>query len=137
MAGLNDTDIKLDSSWQLTQAATGDAPTVSGFDCIMQDIRLEAMTQAGELFYDEEWGWSLLDFVQSEDDELTIIEVKERIREKLERREIVDPETISTKVELEGDVLKVLTTFCFIGDSQTYSVSVAVDRVNVEVIEID
>ncbi|SHI88159.1 DUF2634 domain-containing protein [Lutispora thermophila] len=137
MAGLNDTDIKLDSSWQLTQAATGDAPIVSGFDCIMQDIRLEAMTQAGELFYDEEWGWSLLDFVQSEDDELTIIEVKERIREKLERREIVDPETISTKVELEGDVLKVLTTFCFIGDSQTYSVSVAVDRVNVEVIEID
>jgi len=137
MAGLNDTDIKLDSSWQLTQAATGDAPTVSGFDCIMQDIRLEAMTQAGELFYDEEWGWSLLDFVHSEDDELTIIEVKERIREKLERREIVDPETISTKIELEGDVLKVLTTFCFIGDSQTYSVSVAVDRVNVEVIEID
>lgn len=137
MAGLNDTDIKLDSSWQLTQAATGDAPTVSGFDCIMQDIRLEAMTQAGELFYDEEWGWSLLDFVQSEDDELTIIEVKERIREKLEKREIVDSETISTKVELEGDVLKVFTTFCFIGDSQTYSVSVAVDRVNVEVIEID
>jgi len=137
MAGLNDTDIKLDSSWQLTQAATGDAPTVSGFDCIMQDIRLEAMTQAGELFYDEEWGWSLLDFVQSEDDELTIIEVKERIREKLERREIVDPETISTKVELEGDVLKVLTTFCFIGDSKAHSVSVAVDRVNVEVIEID
>ncbi|GAB6158271.1 hypothetical protein JCM39194_14710 [Desulfotomaculum varum] len=137
MAGLYDTDIKLDSSWQLTQAATGDAPIVSGFDCIIQDIRLEAMTQAGELFYDEEWGWSLLDFVQSEDDELTIIEVKERIREKLERREIVDPETISTKVELEGDVLKVFTTFCFIGDSQTYSVSVAVDRVNVEVIEID
>ncbi|ADY54919.1 baseplate assembly protein, putative [Syntrophobotulus glycolicus DSM 8271] len=137
MAGLNDTDIKLDPSWQLTQAATGDAPLVSGFDCIMQDIRLEAMTQAGELFYDTEWGWSLLDFVQSEDDELTIIEVGERIREKLERREIVDSETISTEVKLEDDALKVFTTFCFIGDSQTYSVSVTVDRVNVEVIEID
>lgn len=137
MAGLNDTDIKLDSSWHLTQAATGDAPLVSGFDCIMQDIRLEAMTQAGELFYDTEWGWSLLDFVQSEDDELTIIEIGERIREKLERREIVDSETISTEVKLEDDALKVFTTFCFIGDSQTYSVSVTVDRVNVEVIEID
>ena len=35
MAELNDTDIKLDASWQLTQAASGDAPLVSGFDCLM------------------------------------------------------------------------------------------------------
>lgn len=137
MAGLNDTDIKLDSSWQLTQAATGDAPLVSGFDCIMQDIRLEAMTQEGELFYDAEWGWSLLDFIQSEDDELTIIEIGERVREKLERRDIIDAETIATDVKLENDALKIYVTFCFVGDSQTYSVNVIVDRVNVEVIEID
>lgn len=137
MAGLNDTDIRLDSSWQLTQAATGDAPLVSGFDCIMQDIRLEAMTQEGELFYDTEWGWSLLDFVQSEDDELTIIEIKERVRDKLERRDIIDAETITTDVKLKADTLKIYVTFCFVGDSQTYSVNVIVDRVNVEVIEID
>lgn len=137
MAGLNDIDIRLDSSWQLTQAATGDAPLVSDFDCIMQDIRLEAMTQEGELFYDPEWGWSLLDFIQSEDDELTLIEIAERIREKLESREIVDPDTISTEIIFEADTLKILTTFSFIGNQDTYSVNVAVDRVNVEVIEID
>lgn len=137
MAGLKDTDIKLDDSWQLTQAATGDAPLVSGFDCIMQDIRLEAMTQEGELFYDDAWGWSLLDFVQSEDDELTLIEIKERIREKLEKREIIDADTITTGVQFEADALKILVTFCFVGSSETYSVSVTVDRVNVEVIEID
>ena len=95
------------------------------------------MTQAGELFYDTEWGWSLLDFVQSEDDELTIIEIEERIREKLERRETVEAETISTNVKFEDDMLKVLVTFQFIGDSQTYSVDVTIDRVNVEVIIID
>lgn len=137
MAGLSDTDIKLDNTWQLTQAATGDAPLVSGFDCIMQDIRLEAMTQEGELFYDDTWGWSLLDFIQSEDDELTIIEIGERVREKLEKREVVDAETISTDVKLEADAIKIFVTFCFVGDSDTYSVSVTVDRVNVEVIEID
>jgi hypothetical protein len=137
MAGLNDTDIRLDTSGQLTQAATGDAPLVSGFECLMQDIRLEAMTQAGELFYDTKWGWSLLDFVQSEDDELTIIEIEERVREKLERRDTVDADTISIDVKFEKDMLKVLTAFCFVGDSQTYSVNITIDRVNVEVIEID
>lgn len=138
MAGLSDTDIKLDNSWQLTQAATGDAPLVSGFDCIMQDIRLEVMTQEGELFYDDSWGWSLLDFIQSEDDELTIIEIVERVREKLEKREVVDSETISTDVKLEADAVKIIVTFSFVGDSDTeYSMNVTVDRVNVEVIEID
>ena len=30
MAGLNDTDIRLNDEWQLTQASTGDAPVCSG-----------------------------------------------------------------------------------------------------------
>lgn len=137
MAGLNDTDIRLDDSWQLTQAATGDAPLVSGFDCIMQDIRLEAMTQEGELFYDTEWGWSLLDFIHSEDDELTIIEIGERVRGKLERRDVIDPETINSVVKIEDDELKIFVTFCFVGDDNTQSISITVDRVNVEVIESD
>ena len=51
MAGLNDTDIRLNDEWQLTQASTGDAPVCSGLDCFLQDIRLEAITQPGELFY--------------------------------------------------------------------------------------
>ncbi|PYG86744.1 hypothetical protein LY28_02770 [Ruminiclostridium sufflavum DSM 19573] len=138
MAGLSDTDVKLDDSWQLTQAATGDAPIASGFECIMQDIRLEAISQEGELFYDDSWGWSLIDFIQSEDDELTVIEIGERVREKLEKREVIDSDTITTEVKFEADVLKIMVTFYFIEDSSTaYNVSVALDRVNVEVIDID
>ena len=53
MAGINDTDIRLDDDWQLTQASTGDAPACSGVDCFLQDIRLEAITQPGELFYED------------------------------------------------------------------------------------
>lgn len=30
MTGLNDTDIRLNSEWQLTQATDGDAPLCSG-----------------------------------------------------------------------------------------------------------
>lgn len=134
MAGLSDSDIKLDDSWQLTQAATGDAPIASGFDCLMQDIRLEAMTQAGEIFYDTDWGWSLLEFLQSEDDELTVLEIGERIREKLGNREIIDPDTISTDINFLDDVITILVTFSFLGDDKTYRLDISLDRVNVEVV---
>lgn len=105
MAGLNDTDIRLDDSWQLTRAANGDAPIVAGLYCIYQDIQLEAHSQEGELFYDTDWGWSLLDFLQSEDDELLELEIQERIKTKLARRSEVDAESISTSVVFSNDML--------------------------------
>lgn len=40
-------DIRLDENWKLTQAATGDAPTAADIECILQDIRLESLTQEG------------------------------------------------------------------------------------------
>lgn len=135
MAGLNDTDIRLDDFFQLTRAATGDAPLISGTGCLMQDIRLEAMTQAGELFYDPEWGWSLLDFLQSEDDDLLELEIQQRIREKLARRSEVDVETISTSVKFEDDIIAIHTRFQFVDDSQVQTVDLNLDRVSVEVVE--
>lgn len=56
MTGLNDTDIRLNDEWQLTQAADGDAPLCSGLDCLYQNIALEAITQPGDLFYDPSFG---------------------------------------------------------------------------------
>lgn len=41
MTGLNDTDIRLNSEWQLTQATDGDAPLCSGLECLYQNIVLE------------------------------------------------------------------------------------------------
>lgn len=137
MAGLYDTDIKLDEQGRLTPAANGDAPLASGFDCIMQDIRLEAMTQAGDLFYDQAWGWSLYDFMQSLDDELTIIEVQQRIKGKLSQREEISPESIQVSPLLQDDVLTVRVRFRFQQESLERELSVAVSRVSVEVLEID
>lgn len=137
MAGLYDTDIKLDEQGRLTPAANGDAPLASGFDCIMQDIRLEAMTQAGDLFYDQAWGWSLYDFMQSLDDELTIIEVQQRIKGKLSQREEISPESIQVSPLLQDDVLTVRVRFRFQQEGLERELSVAVSRVSVEVLEID
>lgn len=137
MAKLGDTDIRLDDSWQLTQATNGDAPIASGLDCVYQDIQLEAHSQEGELFYDEDWGWSLLDFVESEDDELLRLEIQERIKEKLARRSEIDVESITTLVNFSDDVLSIHTTFQLTDESQTRTVNVNIDRVNVEVTDSD
>ena len=101
MAGLNDTDIRLNDEWQLTQASTGDAPVCSGLDCFLQDIRLEAITQPGELFYNSEWGWGLLEFLQAEDDDLTRLEISERVKDKLRRRKEIRAETITVTILFE------------------------------------
>ena len=88
MTGLNDTDIRLNSEWQLTQATDGDAPLCSGLECLYQNIVLEALTQPGDVFYDAEFGWGLYDFIQSEDTELTRLEITQRVRLKLQKRHI-------------------------------------------------
>ena len=95
MTGLHDTDIRLDGAWQLTQAADGGAPLCSNLDCLYQNIILESLTQPGDLFYDEEFGWGLYEFIQSEDTELTRLEITQRVRSKLRKREVILPETIS------------------------------------------
>ena len=53
------TDIALDENWQPAVRSNGDFATVSDLDCLMQEIRLEALTTQGELFFDPEFGWSL------------------------------------------------------------------------------
>lgn len=136
MAGLYDSDIKLDETWQLTAAANGDAPITSNTDCLIQDIRLEAMSQEGELLYDGDWGWSLLDFVQMQEDDLTKLEIDQRIKTKLSRREEIDSETIATQLAFEDDKVSIKVAFKFINDSAQYSLDIALDRVNVEVVMI-
>lgn len=133
MAGLSDTDIRLDSNWQVTAAANGDALLVSGLECFLQDIRIEALTQEGEVFYDETWGWSLLDFIQSQDDELLRLEIEQRVKTKMMRRAEIDPETIQTVVDFQEDVITIHSSFSFVGSDQTAQLDIELDRVKVEV----
>ncbi|MFW5435203.1 DUF2634 domain-containing protein [Paenibacillus apiarius] len=133
MAGLHDTDIRLDHNWQLVTAANGDTLLVSGLDCAFQDIQLEALTQEGELFHDESWGWSLLDFVQSQDDELTRVEIEQRVKTKLEQRPEIDAETIDTFTIFQGDTITIQVSFAFQSDDRLYQLNVDLDRVRVEV----
>lgn len=130
----NLTDIKLNDDWKITQAANGDVPLTRGIECFAQDIQLEAITQEGELFYDTSYGWSLLDFMHRLDDELTIIEIRERIRTKLCQRDIIDANSIVINTEFKDDTLIAYVSFKILGESRLLGLNVKLSRVGVEVI---
>lgn len=134
MTGLSDTDIRLTEDWRLTQASDGDAPVCSGLDCLYQNIALEAVTQPGDLFYDMEFGWGLYDFIQSEEDDLTRIEITQRIRDKLLKREVIRPESIEIALAWKEDTLAVSCSFQFQEEESERELSVVVSPVGVEVV---
>lgn len=134
MTGLSDTDIRLDGDWQLTQATDGDAPLCSGRDCLIQNIALEAVTQPGDVFYAPEFGWGLQEFIQSEDSELTRLEIQQRVRRGLLRREIVVPESIQVETAFEDDVFRVCCSFRLEEEQGEQTMDIIISAVNVEVV---
>ena len=63
ITGANDVDIMLDEDGQPVSDGNGDTALVSDDECWLQDIKNEAMTEEGELFYEDEegdasYGWS-------------------------------------------------------------------------------
>lgn len=135
MTGLHDTDIRLNEEWQLTQAADGDAPLCSGLDCLYQNIILEAITQPGDLFYDPEFGWGLYDFIQSEDSELTRLEITQRAKVGLLKREVILADSIEINVDFNDDTLRLRCSFQFDGESTAREFTIMIDSVSVEVLE--
>ena len=134
MTGLNDTDIRLNSEWQLTQATDGDAPLCSGLECLYQNIVLEALTQPGDVFYDAEFGWGLYDFIQSEDTELTRLEITQRVRLKLQKREVILPESIEISIAFEDDAVVLHCSFRFAEEDERRELDVIIGAVSVEVV---
>jgi len=130
-------DLQLDVNWQLAPHANGDMLLVTGLDCLMQDIRLEALSQEGDLFYDAEYGWSLLDFMQSPVNDLTQLELEQRVLNKLARREEVDIKTVSVSADFGESNITIYISFRFIGSDEIQQLNLSVGRVSIEVIEID
>lgn len=136
MAGINDTDIRMSEDWQLTSSSTGDVPLCSARDCFLQDIRLEAVTTPGEIFYNPSWGWGLREYLHREYDELTRLEISQRIQSKLSQRPEVDSSTIEIQMGLTGDQLMMDIYFRLVEETEQEHLQVSLDRVGVEVIEI-
>ena len=95
---------------------------------------LSAITQPGDLFYDPEFGWGLYDFIQSEDSELTRLEITQRARSKLQKREVILPDSIEISIDFNDDVILLRCSFRFGEESEARKLNVVIGAVSVEVI---
>lgn len=127
-------DLKVDDDWQLTRAASGDGPVTDGTEEFLQSIKLESMTQEGDLFYDLEYGWSLLDFLHSTDSELTRAAIRDRIRGKMAKRDEVDISSLLVMVSFEEDVTYADIQFRKKDNDKKYMMRVTLDRIRMEVV---
>lgn len=125
-------DIRLNGEWQLTPAASGDAPLTDDTEGLMQTIRTEAVTQEGELFYDTDFGWSLLDFLHAQENELVKTEIESRIKKKLAKYGEVIPETVIIQQTWKNDLLVIAVSFK-INDGTEHKVETSLNRIEVEV----
>lgn len=125
-------DIKLNNAWQLTPAADGDAPLTDNEGGLLQTIRIESITQEGELFYDADFGWSLLDFVHAQESELVKIEIESRIRKKLSKYNEVLSNTIMIQQVWKSDTLSIAVSFK-LTDGTEHKIETSLNRIEVQI----
>lgn len=88
----------------------------------------------GAMEYDAEFGWGLYDFIQSEDTELTRLEITQRVRLKLQKREVILPESIEISIAFEDDAVVLHCSFRFAEEDERRELDVIIGAVSVEVV---
>lgn len=136
ITGANDVDIMLDEDGQPVSDGNGDTALVSDDECWLQDIKNEAMTEEGELFYEDEegdasYGWSLLDFMQGEYDDFTQMEIQQRIRSKMSKRDYIDAGSIQTTVNFDGHIYHIRIAFRRTDSNSEYNIDIESNGVEV------
>lgn len=137
IVGEDNTDIKLDANGQPVPDKNGDFATVSGDECWEQDLRLEAHTEEGELFYededgDEAYGFGLLDFVHAENDEFTQTEIMQRVREKLAKRTYLDLAKTTQEVTFRDGIYYDSVSISKNDSNDEYNMELSTEEVEVE-----
>lgn len=99
---------------------------------IVQNIKIEMLTNEGDVFYDLEFGYSLYEFLHRELDEMLINEIKHRIITKLSRRDYV--ESSSIKINVVEKIDKLIINISFYINKYFSEITLLLDRAKVEVI---
>lgn len=135
---ITETDLMMDDQGQPVISVAGESQMVSGIDCFLQDVRNEAVTTEGECFWDADYGWSMLDFLHQEQDELLQIRISNRVKQKLSRRSEINQQSISVVVAfLNNDVTEVKVAFKIKNSDVSYEIDLNVDGVETEVVLVD
>lgn len=137
---LEDVDIALDEYGQPKTDNDGNVLTVSGDACWFQDVVCEALTQEGEMLHEDEegrwaYGFGLLDFAHAAGEEDLQDDVYARVREKLTKREFIEPSSIQTRLDPPGaDKERVLhISFSKIDETDERNIDIRVNNTEVEI----
>lgn len=135
---ITESDLMMDDNGQPVVSAAGESLMVSGIDCFLQDVRNEAVTMEGECFWDADYGWSMLDFIQQERNELLQTRISNRVKQKLSRRSEINQQSITVMVSfLDDDVTAVKVAFKIKNSDVSYEIDLNVDGVETEVVLVD
>lgn len=137
VVGEDNTDIRLDANGQPVPDKNGDFDVVSGDECWEQDLRLEAGTEEGELFYededgDEAYGFGLLDFAHAENDEFTQTEIMQRVRGKLAKRTYLDMAKTAQEVTYSNGIYHDNVFVSKNDSNDEYNIELSTEEVEVE-----
>lgn len=101
------------------------------FNSLVQNIKIEALTNEGDLWHNADFGWNLVEFMHRNIDEMLFIEISQRIKQKLSNRKYVDAGSIEVKFEVNDE--KLLINVCFKIDETETDFTVILNRINAEV----
>lgn len=124
-------DIKFDFNNSII-IKNNDVIKIEDNEQILQNIKIEMLTNEGDVFYDLEFGYSLYDFLHREINEMLIHEIRHRIITKLSRRDYVDSSSIN--IETIQKVDKLIFNISFYINEYFFQITLLLDRVKVEVI---
>ncbi len=124
-------DIKFDFNNSII-IKNNDVIKIEDNEQILQNIKIEMLTNEGDVFYDLEFGYSLYDFLHREINEMLIHEIRHRIITKLSRRDYIDSSSIN--IETIQKVDKLIFNISFYINEYFFQITLLLDRVKVEVI---
>lgn len=128
------TDLLVDDTFQPVPRTNGDNALVDGDACFLQTLRMEASASEGDLWYDPGWGWSLLDFKGAVQDELTVLEIEQRVRQKLAAHPEILTESIRLTVSWAEDSAAVAVVFRLRSSEALFRLTQHSGRTEIEVI---
>lgn len=128
------TDIGIDDDGNFLISSDGDFQLIKGNECVLQDIKHELMTYAGNLFYDEDYGGKLIKFINKPNDEINRIELIQSIEEIVSKNEKVESDTVECEI-IEWDLKQIVISVSFyIDDKKQVLFAEVGENINVKVV---
>lgn len=120
-------DIMLNENMEVCLSANGELQLISNTDTVFQDIKLRLLTQAGTLFYNEDYGSNFPNFLMDDDTNENAL-ISEVIRT-VEQDPRIEPYTCKvTIIENRAGYIKINLTYNLINEDTSINQTISIDK---------